>query len=109
MKKLLLTCLFCCTTTLFANVNVNIKFKSDNHRYDNKYKNFNYKTYSYFDKKGYFYNNIYFLYNSQYTYQDRLRRKGNFKSSHAHYRKYTYTKGNDWNKNHNYRNKNYRR
>jgi len=116
MKKLLFVSLLLFASTLVANPNGGIKFKSDHHMYDKKYKNFNYKKlgyfdnygyfFGYFDKKGYFYNNIYFLYSSKYTYRDRLQRQGSFKPSNAHYRKYTYTKGNDWNKKHKFRNQN---
>ncbi len=116
MKKIVLVSLIVFASTLFANPNIVVKFKNDHHMYDKKYKNFNYKKYGYFDnygyyfgyfdKKGYFYNNIYFLYNSKYTYKDRLKRQGSFKPSNAHYRKYTYTKGNEWNKKHKFRNQN---
>ena len=128
MKKLILIVFLTFSTTLLANSNlgvriqtnigntsVGVNFRSDDHRYDKRYKNFNYKRYGYydnygyyfgyFDKRGYFFNNIFFLYNSKYTYYDRLHRRGYFRPSHAHYRKYEYTRGNNWNKNHRYRNK----
>ena len=129
MKKIVLISLITFLTTLFAdsnlgvriqtnvgNTNVSVKFKSDDHRYDKKYKSFNYKKngyfddygyyFGYFDKKGYFYNNIFFLYNSKYTYKDRLYKRGSFKHNKAHYRKYVYTKGNNWNKEHKFRKEN---
>lgn len=129
MKKIVLISLITFLSTLFAdsnlgvriqtnvgNTNVSVKFKSDDHRYDKKYKSFNYKKngyfdnygyyFGYFDKKGYFYNNIFFLYNSKYTYKDRLYKRGSFKPNNVHYRKYVYTKGNNWNKEHKFRKEN---
>lgn len=96
---------------------VNIGFRTDNHRYDKRYKKFNYDRYGYtddygyyfgyFDRTGYFYNNIFFLYNNRYTYRDRLHRKGYFRPSHVHYRPYKYHKKNNWNKKHKFRKHNH--
>ena len=119
MKKLLILSLIMLGSSLFAanigvriqapignNSSVNIGFKSDDHRYDNRYKNFNYKRngyydnfgyyFGYFDKKGYFYNNIFFTYDSLYTYRDRVKHRGNFSPKHAHYRTYEYHKVNNY-------------
>jgi len=103
MKKIVLVSLIIFVSTLFANPNIVLKFKSDHHMYDKKYKNFNYKKYGYFNKsgyyfgyfnkKGYFYNNIYFLYNSKYTYKDRLKRTGSFKPNKTHYKNIPIQKG----------------
>ncbi len=126
MKRLILVALLCLSTSVFAEVNFGVKvqapigdsvvdigFRSDDHRYDRRYKDFNYKRYGYyddygyyfgyFDRTGYFFNNIFFVYNSKYTYYDRLHRKGYFRPNHIHFRKYVYTKGNNWNKEHKYR------
>lgn len=130
MKKLIMISLIMIGSSLFANANIgvriqapvgnngiiNIGFKSDNHRYDNRYKKFNYKRngyfddygyyFGYFDKKGYFYNNIFFTYDNRYTYRDRLRHKRYFSPRHAHYRPYKYHRVNNWNKSRHYRNQN---
>ena len=127
MKKLILISLLTVGSSLFAAADIGIKiqtpignnavldigFKSDDHRYDNRYKNFDYNRngyrdnfgyfYGYFDKVGYFYNNIFFTYDSRYTYSDRLHHRGYFKPSAVHYRTYKYHNNNDWNKVHNYR------
>ncbi len=46
---------------------------------------------------------FFFLYDNRYTYYDRLHRRGYFKPSHPHYRKYVYHKHNDWNRTHQFR------
>jgi hypothetical protein len=126
MKKLILISLLTLGSSLFAadigirvqtpignNSVLDIGFRSDDHRYDNRYKNFDYNRngyrddfgyfYGYFDRVGYFYNNIFFTYDSRYTYSDRLHHRGYFKHNHPHYREYRYHKNNDWNKTRNYR------
>jgi hypothetical protein len=127
MKKLILVSLLTLGSSLFAaDIGVSIQtpignggmlglnFKSDDHRYDNRYRNFDYNRYGYaddfgyyygyFDRAGYFYNNIYFLFDSRYTYYDRLHHRGHFDSHHPHYRKYKFDKKNDWNRSKHYRN-----
>ena len=74
------------------------EFKKDHHRYDNRYRNFDYNRlgyssdnglyYGYFDDMGYFYNNIYFIYNDEYTYEDRYHRRGHFSPHVEHMRVY---------------------
>ena len=126
MKKLILISLLTLGSSLFAadigvriqtpignNATLDIGFRSDDHRYDNRYRNFDYNRngyrddfgyfYGYFDRLGYFYNNIFFTYDSRYTYSDRLHHRGYFKHNHPHYREYRYHKNNDWNKTRNYR------
>lgn len=127
MKKLIIISLLALSSSLFADASIgvqiqtpignngviDIRFKSDDHRYENRYKNFNYKRhgyyddygyfYGYFDRLGYFYNNIFFTYNNRYTYRDRLKHKGYFSPKHPHYRPYKYHKNNNWNKSKNYR------
>ena len=126
MKKLILISLLTLGSSLFAadigvrvqtpignNSVLDIGFRSDDHRYDNRYKNFDYNRngyrddfgyfYGYFDKVGYFYNNIFFTYDSRYTYYDRLHHRGYFKHNHPHYREYRYHKNNDWNRTRKYR------
>ncbi|HHD80250.1 MAG TPA: hypothetical protein ENK99_01380, partial [Campylobacterales bacterium] len=71
------------------------KFRKDDHRYDKRYRDFDYDRYGYynndgfyfgfFDRNGYFYNNIYFEYNSRYSYRDRYYRRGYFEPSYHHY------------------------
>jgi hypothetical protein len=88
-------------------------FKKDDHRYDKRYRDFDYDRYGYynsdglyfgyFDRRGYFFNNIYFEYNSRYTYDDRLHRRGYFEPYRHHYRRYRYYHDNDWNRVHHYR------
>lgn len=128
MKKLLLVSLISLSSSLFAgadiglsirtpigeNSTLDLNFRSDDHRYDDRYRNFDYKRYGYydnygyyfgyFDRTGYFYNNIFFLYDGRYTYHDRLFLRGYFKPSHPHYREYRFHKNNDWNRSRNYRN-----
>jgi len=87
------------------------KFKKDDHRYDKRYRDFDYDRYGYynddgfyfgyFDRSGYFFNNIYFEYDSRYTYRDRYYRRGYFEPSYHHYRRCNYD--NDWNRGHRYR------
>ena len=126
MKKLILVSLLLGSSLFAADIGVSIQtpignggmlglnFKSDDHRYDNRYRNFDYNRnsyaddfgyyYGYFDRTGYFYNNIFFLFDNGYTYYDRLHRRGHFDSHHPHYRKYKFDKKNDWNRSRNYRN-----
>ena len=128
MKKLLLVSLISLSSSLFAgadiglsirtpigeNSTLDLNFRSDDHRYDDRYRNFDYRRYGYydnygyyfgyFDRTGYFYNNIFFLYDGRYTYHDRLFLRGYFKPSHPHYREYRFHKNNDWNRSRNYRN-----
>ena len=127
MKKLILISLLILSSTLFAETNIGVRiqtpignnglldvgFRSDDHRYDNRYKNFDYRRssyydnygyfYGYFDRNGYFYNNIYFSYDNRYTYYDRLHHRGYFKPNKAHYRTYQYHKHNNWNRTRQYR------
>ena len=126
MKKLILISLLSIAPSLFsADLGIRIQtplsnggtldigFRSDDHRYDNRYRSFDYHRhgyfdnygyyFGYFDRTGYFYNNIFFLYDNRYTYYDRLHRRGYFKPSHPHYRKYVYHKHNDWNRTHQFR------
>jgi len=89
------------------------KFRKDNHRYDKRYRDFDYDRYGYynddgfyfgfFDRRGYFFNNIYFEYNSRYTYIDRLYMRGYFSPHRHHYRRYRYYRDNNWNRVHCYR------
>jgi len=89
------------------------KFKKDHHRYDKRYQNFDYESrgyynddgfyFGYFDRAGYFYNNIFFEYNSQYTYRDRFYLSGSFAPTIHHYRVYRYHDDNNWNRVHCYR------
>ncbi|NOZ90113.1 MAG: hypothetical protein GXO60_02385 [Epsilonproteobacteria bacterium] len=89
------------------------KFRKDHHRYDKRYRDFDYDRYGYynddgfyfgfFDRRGYFFNNIYFEYNARYTYNDRLYRRGYFEPRRHHYREYRYHRDNDWNRVHSYR------
>lgn len=128
MKKLILVSLLTFSSGLFANPdigisintpignggNIGLNFRSDDHRYDARYRSFDYDRngygddygyyYGFFDRTGYFYNNIYFLFDSRYTYYDRLHHRGFFDSHHPHYREYRYYKNNNWNKERNYRN-----
>ena len=128
MKKLLLVSLLTFSSSLFAGPDIGISiqtpignggmlglnFRSDDHRYDHRYRHFDYDRYGYpddfgyyygyFDRTGYFYNNIFFLYDGRYTYNDRLHLRGYFKPSHPHYREYKFHKNNDWNRTRNYRN-----
>ena len=126
MKKLILISLLTLGSSLFAadigirittpignNTNLDIGFRSDDHRYDNRYRNFDYNRngyrddfgyfYGYFDRVGYFYNNIFFTYDSRYTYYDRLHHRGYFKPNKVHYRTYRYHDHNDWNRKHQFR------
>jgi hypothetical protein len=128
MKKLLLVSLLTFGSSLFAGPDIGISiqtpienggmlglnFRSDDHRYDHRYRHFDYDRYGYpddfgyyygyFDRTGYFYNNIFFLYDGRYTYYDRLHRRGHFDSHRPHYREYRHHKNNDWNRSRNYRN-----
>jgi len=87
-------------------------FKKDHHRYDKRYKNFNYENnayynndgyyYGYYDNTGYFYNNIFFTYNSRYSYSDRQFQRGYFRPTYTHHRVYEHHIVNDWNRVHCY-------
>jgi len=89
------------------------KFKKDDHRYDKRYNNFDYETdgyysddgyyYGYYDTTGYFYDNIFFTYNNQYNYYDRVHLRGHFQPYYQHHRVYEYHRINDWNRVHCYR------
>jgi len=127
MKKLILISLISLSSSLFAgadiglsirtpigdNSTLDLNFRSDDHRYDDRYRNFDYRQrgyydnygyyFGYFDRTGYFYNNIFFLYDGRYTYNDRLHLRGYFKPNHPHYREYRYHKNNDWNRTRSYR------
>jgi len=93
--------------------NVRNAFKSDHHRYNKRYSNFNYDTegyynddgyyFGYYNNSGYFFNNIFFAYNRNYTYNDRRYRRGFFRHGHHHHRRYIYHTFNDWNRVHCYR------
>ena len=88
-------------------------FKSDHHRYDKRFQDFDYDNeayynddgyyYGYYDDTGYFYNNIFFTYNNLYTYDDRRYRRGYFIPRHHHHRAYRHHRINDWNQVHCYR------
>mgnify|MGYP003562495490 FL=1 len=128
MKKLILISLLSLSSSLFASADIglsirtpigdnstlDLNFRSDDHRYDDRYRNFDYRQrgyydnygyyFGYFDRTGYFYNNIFFLYDGRYTYNDRLHLRGYFKPNHPHYREYRYYKNNDWNRTRSYRN-----
>jgi len=88
-------------------------FKSDHHRYDKRFQDFDYNNnsyynddgyyYGYYDDSGYFYNNIFFTYNRLYTYDDRRYRRGQFIPHQHHHRHYRYHQVNDWNRVHCYR------
>ena len=69
MRKLLLVSLLTLSSTLFASPNIgisvqspignnsmiDINFRSDDHRYDNRYKNFDYNRHGYRDDFGYYF------------------------------------------------------
>ena len=88
-------------------------FKSDHHRYDKRYQNFDYDNqgyynddgyyYGYYDNRGYFYNNIFFTYSRLYSYDDRRYHRGQFLPRHHHHRTYRHHRINDWNRIHCYR------
>ena len=88
-------------------------FRKDDHRYDKRYRNFDYDRdgyydddgyyYGYYDTTGYFYNNIFFTFNSQYTYYDRVHLRGHFQPHYRQHRVYEYHVINDWNRVHCYR------
>ena len=133
MKKILLILFIFIGSTLFAQYEVGVRiggknsisigvqsndgyFRSDHHRYDKRYRNFDYKRraysdnygyyYGYFDRLGYFYNNIFFEFNNKYRYIDRVKRRAYFSHEHAHFRPYVYQKHNNWNKKHKFRKRN---
>ena len=92
-------------------------FKADHHRYDKRFRDFDYDNeayynddgyyYGYYDETGYFYNNIFFTYNNLYTYHDRRYRRGYFIPRHHHHRAYRHHRVNDWNRVHCYREPNH--
>jgi len=85
---------------------------SDDHRYNEHYQNFNYDRlgystsngiyYGYYDQQGYFYNNCYFTYDNDYTYEDRYNRQGYFDPNNNHRRPCLYHNHNNWNRDHHY-------
>ncbi len=89
------------------------EFRKDHHRYDNRYRNFDYNRlgysssnglyYGYFDDMGYFYNNTYFMYDDKYSYDDRHYRRGYFSPDAEHVRVYIHHPSNNWNQQHQYR------
>ncbi len=95
------------------NVTDSHSFKSDHHRYDKRFQDFDYNNeayysddgyyYGYYDDTGYFYNNIFFTYSNVYTYNDRRYRRGYFIPRHHHHRTYRHHIVNDWNRVHCYR------
>lgn len=88
-------------------------FRKDDHRYNKRYRDFDYERrgyydeegyyYGYYNTEGYFYNNIFFTYNSEYTYHDRDHFRGRFRPQYRHHRRYEYHRINDWNRVHHYR------
>lgn len=88
------------------------RFRSDDHRFDDRYRNFDYDRYGYysnnglyygyFDENGYFYNNMYFTYDQNHTYAQRYQRIGPFSPDEENIRVYLYHPTNDWNKEHHY-------
>lgn len=93
--------------------NVKSAFQQDHHRYNKRYSNFDYDRYGYYnndgyyygyyDTTGYFFNNIFFAYNLNYSYNDRHYRRGFFRHGHRHHRHYVHHAFNDWNRIHSYR------
>lgn len=91
----------------------NKKFRRDHHRYDKRYRSFDYDRdgyyndegfyYGYYDDSGYFYNNIFFEYNARYSYHDRVYRRGYFRPNYEQLRVYRYHTHNNWNRVHCYR------
>jgi len=87
-------------------------YKKDHHRYDKRYRNFDYERdgyynqdeyyYGYYDHSGYFYNNIFFTYDNRYTYYDRYHQTGYFRRSRHHHRPYQDHHINSWNRVHCY-------
>ncbi|CAA6799901.1 MAG: Unknown protein, partial [uncultured Sulfurovum sp.] len=67
-------------TTRVSPQAVQRSFKADHHRYDKRYSTFDYDRhsyynndgyyYGYYDTTGYFFNNIFFSYNRNYSYND---------------------------------------
>ncbi len=100
-------------TAVISEPLVNGKFRKDDHRFDDRYRNFDYNRlgyssnnglyYGYFDDVGYFYNNIYFEYDDEYTYDDRFNKRGYFDSNVEQIRVYIYHDNNGWNQKHHYR------
>ena len=92
------------------------EFRKDDHRYDPRYRNFNYDRlgysnnmgdyYGYYDHDGYFCNNIYYNYNDYYDYNDRVARRGAFAIDARHHRDII---DNRWNQTHNPYQPNYTR
>ena len=100
-------------TTRITPKKVKSNFKKDNHRYDKRYRSFNYERdgyynddgyfYGYYDNRGYFYDNVFYAYDNQYTYYDRRNHLGYFRHSFHHHRPYIYHSFNNWNRIHCYR------
>lgn len=101
------------TTTRVSPDNIARAFREDDQRYDNRYSNFDYDNegyynddgyyYGYYDTTGYFFNNIFFLYTLNFTYNDRRYRRGYFRPHRHHHRAYTHHSINNWNRTHRYR------
>ncbi len=91
----------------------NKSFKKNHHKFDKRYRDFNYERqgyynndgyyYGYYDQRGYFFDNVYFEYDSRYTYDDRHALRGHFQPRHSHQRVYHYYDYNNWNRTHCYR------
>jgi len=100
------------------NIIVSKSFREDHHRYDKRYRDFDYDDnayynddgyyYGYYNRDGYFYDNIFFTYNSRYNYYDRDHHRGYFQNHYHHERIYEYHYVNDWNRVHCYREPNQR-
>lgn len=96
--------------------NIKNAFQQDHHRYNKRYSHFDYDRhgyynndgyyYGYYDTTGYFFNNIFFAYNRNYSYNDRHYRRGFFRHGHRHRRHYVHHTFNDWNRIHSYRSPN---
>jgi len=94
-----------------------VSIEKTDHRYDARYQNFNYDRlgysnnmgsyYGYYDRNGYFYDNMYYNYDNRYTYQDRYNRQGYFDMNMEHNR--DYNRSNGWNQSHNPYQPNYTR
>jgi len=97
---------------LAGNKSAKRAIRRDDHRFDDRYRNFDYDRYGYytdnglyygyFDRDGYFYNNMYFTYDQNHTYAQRYQRIGPFSPDEENIRVYLYHPTNDWNKEHDY-------
>ena len=100
-----------------SNNNASSSSQQNDHRYDPRYQNFDYDVlgysnnrgsyYGYYDRDGYFYDNMYYNYDNRYTYHDRYRREGYFDMNREHHRQYDTS--NSWNQYHNPYQPNYTR